>query len=114
MAYYDHNIDITRNIKIIELLKSELMTDMAFLFKSLVNGMKEEVHESVSESLSNIILSSYILGRRLGINYSLIEKKIVNKVKLGLVDNHDVEKYYGDISELSKHLEYSRKKRNEL
>jgi len=114
VAYYENNIDITRNIKIIELLKSELMTDMALLFKSLVNGMKEEVHESVSESLSNIILSSYILGRRLGINYSVIEKKITNKIKLGLIDNHDVEKYYGDISELSKHFEYSKRKWNEF
>ena len=62
--------------------------------------MKEEVHETVSETLSNIILISYLLGRRLGISYNAIEMKIENKIKLGLVENHDVEKYYGDISEI--------------
>jgi hypothetical protein len=30
---------------------------------------------------------------------------------LGLLEDHDVEKYYGDLSELSKHLECSRTKR---
>lgn len=108
MALYDKEIDITRNIKIIEWLKSELLTDLSNLFKTLVNGMKEEVHESVSDTLSNIILISYLLGRRLGISYNAIEMKIDNKVKLGLIENHDVEKYYGDLSELAKHLNSSR------
>ena len=108
MAFFDKDIDITRNIKTIEWLKSELLTDMANLFRVLVNGMKDEVHEALSEILSNIILISYLLGRRLGINYNAIEMKIENKVKLGLLENHDVEKYYGDLSELSRHLNSAR------
>lgn len=112
MAFYDKEIDITRNIKIIEWLKSELLTDLANLYKALVNGMKEEVHETVSDTLSNIILICYLLGRRLGISYCAIELKIQGKIKLGLVENHDVEKYYGDLSELSKHLSSSRIKKN--
>lgn len=111
MGMFDKEIDITKNIKIIEWLKSELLTDLANLFKVLVNGVKEEVHESISETLSNIILISYLLGRRLGISYNSIEIKIENKIKLGLIENHDVEKYYGDLSELSKHLGSSRTKR---
>lgn len=110
MAFFDREIDITRNIKIIEWLKSELLTDLADLYKSLVNGMKEEVHEAVAETLSNIILVAYLLGRRLGISYSMIESKIHKKIKLGLVEEHDIEKYYGDLSELSKHLNGSRVK----
>jgi len=113
VAFFDKEIDITRNIKIIEWLKSELLTDVANLFKILVNGMKEEVHEVLSETLSNIILISYLLGRRLGISYNSIELKIQKKIKLGLVENHDVEKYYGDLSELAKHLNSSREKRKE-
>ena len=33
MAFFDREIDITRNIKIIEWLKSELLTDIAALLK---------------------------------------------------------------------------------
>jgi len=104
MAFFDREIDITRNIKIIEWLKSELLTDMAGLFKILVNGVKEEVHDTVSDRLSNLILISYLLGKRLGISYNAIEIKIENKIKLGLIENHDVEKHYGDLTELAKHL----------
>lgn len=111
MALLENQLDITRNVKIIEWLKSELLTDVGNLFKVLVNGVREEVHESLAETLSNIILISYLLGRRLGINYRTIETKIENKIKLGLVENHDVEKYYGDLSELAKHLNGIRAKR---
>lgn len=114
MGFFEKEIDITRNIRIIEWLKSELLTDVANLFKVLVNGVKEEIHESVSDTLSNIILISYLLGRRLGISYNAIEMKIENKIKLGLVENHDVEKYYGDLSELTRHLNCSRIKRKEF
>jgi hypothetical protein len=111
MGVFEREIDITRNIKIIEWLKSELLTDLANLFKVLVNGMKEEVHDTVAETLSNVILICYLLGRRLGISYNSVEMKIHNKIKLGLVEDHDVEKYYGDLSELSKHLNGSRAKK---
>mgnify|MGYP000937371320 CR=1 FL=1 len=114
MAFFDKDIDITRNIKIIEWLKSELLQDVSSLFKILINGMREEVHDSISETLSNIILISYLLGKRLGISYNAIELKIDNKVKLGLLENHDVEKHYGDLSELAKHLNSSRTKNRGL
>ncbi|HHV99326.1 MAG TPA: hypothetical protein GXX36_07105 [Clostridiaceae bacterium] len=110
MAFFDKEIDITRNIKIIEWLKSELLEDVSSLFKLLINGMREEVHDSISETLSNIILISYLLGKRLGISYNAIELKIDNKIKLGLLESHDVEKHYGDLSELAKHLNSSRNK----
>lgn len=111
MALFDNQLDITRNIKIIEWLKSELLTDVANLFKALVNGVRDEVSESLADTLGNIILICYLLGRRLGINYRKIETKIENKIKLGLVENHDVEKYYGDLSELAKHLNGTRARR---
>ncbi len=110
MPAFDKEIDITRNIKLIEWLKSELLTDVANLFRVLVNGVREEVHDSVADTISNIILISYMLGKRLGISYNSIEMKMHNKIKLGLVENHDVERYYGDLSELSVHLGGSRRK----
>lgn len=110
MSLYNKEIDITRNIKVIEWLKSELLIDMANLFRSLVNGAKEELHEYISETLSNIILISYLLGRRLGISFGAIEMKMQNKIKLGIIEEDNMEKYYGDLSELAKHLNSTRTK----
>ena len=110
MALPEKEIDITRNIKIIEWLKSQLLADLADLFKVLASGVREELHEAGGDVLSNIILISYLLGKRLGVSYNAVEMKIQNKVRLGLVENNDVEKYYGDLSELSRHLGSSRRK----
>lgn len=110
MGLFDKDIDITRNIKIIEWLKSELLTDIANLFRNLANGAWEELHEVIAETLSNIILICYLLGRRLGISYNAIEMKIENKIRLGLVESHEVEKHYGDLSELARHMNSSRAK----
>ena len=106
----EKEIDITRNIKLIEWLKSELLTDLANLFRVLAKGVREETRDAITDILSNIILISYLLGRRLGINYNAVELKIQGKIKLGLVEDHEVEKYYGDLSELSKHLGSFRRK----
>lgn len=113
MGIFDKEIDITRNIKTIEWLKGELLSDISNLFKVLINGFKEDVHDTASEILANIILISYILGRRLGISYQVIEMKIENKIKLGLLEEHEIETHYGDLSELSKHMNSYRLKRKE-
>lgn len=110
MAIYEKELDITRSIKTIELLKSELVTDMADLFRALVNGVKEETQEAVSDALSNMIIVCYLLGKRLGVSYNFIEMKIRNKIKVGLLENNDMNKYYGDLTELSKHLDSFRRK----
>ena len=85
-----------------------MLLEVANLFKVLVNGMKEEVHDSIASILANIILISYLLGKRLGISYNAIELKIKKKIKIGLVDKNDVEKYYGDLTELSRHMNLCR------
>lgn len=108
MGIHDRGIDITGNIKMIERLKSELLVDIANLFRILVNDVKEELHESISETLANIILICYLLGRRLGLSYNAIEMKMESKIRLGLLDSNNSEKYHGDLSELAKHLNSSR------
>ncbi|NLY42658.1 MAG: hypothetical protein GX066_01530 [Clostridiaceae bacterium] len=112
MGFFDREIDITRNIKMIEWLKSELLTDIAGLFKGLANGVKDDTQDLLAETLSNIIMISYLLARRLGISYSVIDIKMEDKLRLGVLDNHELEKCYGDLSELSKHISSSRTKVN--
>jgi hypothetical protein len=104
MNFLDKELDITRNIRIIEWLKSQILADVSNLFSLLVNGFKEEVHEHVAETLANLVIIAYILGKRLGTTYTTIQMKIENKLKLGIIENTDVEKYYGDLTELSKHF----------
>ncbi len=110
MARHEKELDITRNIRMINWLKSELLTDIAALFKELVNGVRDDATEMLAETISNLIIVCYLLSRRLGINYQTIDFKIESKLKLGIIEGHDLEKWYGDLSELSKHMDLSREK----
>lgn len=109
MAFNDKNIDITKNIKIIEWLKSELLTAIASLYEILAKGIQDS-HDAILDAIANIILVAYLLGKRFGISYEAIDTKVEEKVKLGLIEEHKIEKWYGDLSSL---LEYSNRKRGQ-
>ncbi len=110
MSKFNRDIDITRNIRMISWLKSELLTDVAALFKQLVNGVKDDALDILAETISNLIIVCYLLAKRLGINYQTVDLKMEDKLKLGMIEGHDLEKWYGDLSDLSKHLDISRNK----
>ena len=98
------DIDITRNIRIIEFLKSELLTSVASLHRLLLKGTKAS-RESLKDVLANIILVVYILAKRFGLTYRSIDSKVMDKIKIGRLEEHETEKWYGDLSGLSEYME---------
>lgn len=108
MGFKDDKIDITKNIKVIEWLKSELLTAVASLFELLIKGIKNS-QEALLDVLANIILVTYLLGKRLGFSFEIIDSKIENKIKLGIIEEHKIEKWYGDLSRLREYLNRTRK-----
>ena len=44
-------------------------------------------------------------AKRLGISFSEIDYKIKEKIRIGIDQNHSVESWYGDFSNLKKHME---------
>lgn len=99
----DKNIDIIKNVKMIEWLKCELLTSVANLFELLAKGV-ENAKADILDIISNIILVSYLLGKRLGLSYETINLKIEEKIKLGMIEDHKVEKWYGDLGELKENF----------
>lgn len=97
---FNQDTDITRNIKIVEFLKSEILSTTATLFQLLLKGTKAS-QEALSDVLANLILVTYLLGKRLGIGYSVIDSKIMEKIRMGMIEEHESEKWYGDLSSLS-------------
>lgn len=100
----DKSSDITKNVKIIEWMKKELILSVGDVFDLIFKGVKP-VDQSLQDTLANIIMMSYLLGKRLGINFNEIDYKIKEKIKIGIDENHSVENWYGDFSNLKKHLE---------
>jgi len=95
------DVDIARDLRSIEWLKTELLGSVAQLFK----GMREAGDVEIAEQLATVILTSYILGRRLGIDYGRLDLKLRHTVRANAKSAHDFEEWYGDFSALSKHFE---------
>ena len=101
---FDRNSDVTKNVKIIEWMKKELILSVGDVFDLIFKGVKP-LDEALQDTLANIIMITYLLAKRLGISFSEIEYKIKEKIRIGIDQNHSVESWYGDFSNLKKHME---------
>ena len=101
---FDRNSDVTKNVKIIEWMKKELILSVGDVFDLIFKGVKP-LDEALQDTLANIIMITYLLAKRLGISFSEIDYKIKEKIRIGIDQNHSVESWYGDFSNLKKLME---------
>ena len=101
---FDRNSDVTKNVKIIEWMKKELILSVGDVFDLIFKGVKP-LDEALQDTLANIIMITYLLAKRLGISFSEIDYKIKENIRIGIDQNHIVESWYGDFSNLKKHME---------
>jgi hypothetical protein len=48
---------------------------------------------------------SYLLGKRVGVSFSTVDNKVKAQLTTNINDGHEVERWYGDLSELLHYLE---------
>lgn len=92
-------MDIIKNLRTIEWLKGEILVSVASLYQLLAKG-EDDTKDDLEDLISNIMLLSFLLSKRLGINYEDIISNLKDKVKLNILEGHKIEKWYGDLSEL--------------
>jgi len=100
-------IDITTNLKIVEWLKAELVDTVAVLLKSLLKAG----NDATVDALATLIIITYILGRRVGISFQIIEMRVKHKLNSSIADAHEIEQWYGDLTQLQKYLENKESKK---
>lgn len=96
--------DITKNVKIIEWIKNEILISISDLFNLLFKGVKP-IDNGLQNAIANIIMLSYLLGKRLGISFDEIDYTIKEKAKEGIKEEHSVETWFGDLSKLEEHID---------
>ena len=97
---FNRNSDITKNMKLIEWMKNEILMSVSELFNILFKGVRS-ADEGLQDILANIIMITYLLAKRLGISFNEIKEKI----SLGIKEDHSIEKWYGDLTNLKNHIE---------
>lgn len=107
MRLKSKEIDIATHLKVVEWLKAELLDSVAILFRSLLkNGS-----DATSDALATIIIVAYTLGRRVGISFQAIDMRLRYKLNTSINEAHEIEQWYGDLSELQKYLENKENKK---
>lgn len=101
----DKENSITKNIKVIEWLKADLLASLSAVFKAMIKGSEQKI----LDALASLIITTYILGRRLGITFGRLDLKIQSKLRNNIEDDHQMERWYGDLTALMRYL--SEKKR---
>ncbi|NLO25269.1 MAG: hypothetical protein GX114_03890 [Clostridiales bacterium] len=108
LASTKDKVEVTRNMRLVEWLKCEMLSGVATFYQLMHRGSRES-QEALSDVIANIILVAYLLARRMGLTYAAIDLKIQNKIKLGITEEHEVEKWYKDLSGLAGYLNRNRK-----
>lgn len=97
-------MNISTNLKAIETIKGEILSEMAKLYKTLADYDEIGEYESVTNEIATIIAMDYILARRLGVTFSNIDNKISELLSIGEENGHELELEFSDMSELNKYL----------
>ncbi len=87
---------ITKNVKVIEWLKADILAAVTALYKAFVQGSEDVM----LDSLAGLIITAYLLGRRLGFGFSRLDLKVEAKLKQGVDTGHEMEEWFGDLSSL--------------
>lgn len=100
MSNMSKDLDVAKRAKVIEWLKTEVLDHVSRLFKAMWEGSSTRV----GDSLASLIMSSYILGRRLGLSYRDLDDLLIDKLKKHKQEGHQLEDWYQDISTLEEHM----------
>lgn len=97
-------MNIANNLKAIEGIKSEILGEVANLYKTLADYDEIADYSNVENTISTIIAMDYILAKHLGITHSTIDSRICDLLAIAEERGHSLEIEYRDMSELCKHL----------
>ncbi len=97
-------MNISTNLKAVDMIKGEILSEIAKLYRTLADYDEIGEYESVTSEIATVIAMDYILARRLGITFAGIDNKISELLTIGEENGHELEIEFSDMSELRKYL----------
>ena len=99
-----HESEIVRKLRLLEGLKAELVGSVGQVFHALAKSGEQ----SAAQALAAVIVNAYVLGKRLGIEFAQMEDAINARLEQNIKQETEVEKWYGDMSALRRHIHQKR------
>jgi hypothetical protein len=85
---------------VIDWLKTEVLDQIATLFK----GIHYANQHMIIDSLSSLAISVYVLARRMGFSFRELDQAVSQKLREHAREGHQLEEWYGDLSSLDDYL----------
>jgi hypothetical protein len=96
---------IAQNARTVEWLKAEVVVGPGSVCRALLKGDPE----GVLESLAGLVISCYLLGLRVGLDCTRLDNAILTKLDRNIREGHEMETWYGDLSQLRERFQGRRK-----
>ena len=100
------DMDITKNIKMIESLQCQLLSLLSQLFNSM-QDTKAQPRER-AEILANMEIMTYLLADRLGISPQALDQRVLSRLKLGLAEEGASEDWSRALLGIYRHIDKQR------
>lgn len=98
------DIKIASNIKTVEMLKCQLLKSVSELFCDINSDADSDTELRLTDDAANIINLTYMLCKRLGVDYDEIMRCMKAKLDRSIEEQHPIEKNFKDMSELRERL----------
>ena len=95
---------IAANLKAIEEIKSEILSEVANLYRTLADYDELADYGSVENSISTIVAMDYILAKHLGIAHSTLDARISELLTIAEENGHVLESEFRDMSDLNRYI----------
>lgn len=97
------DLNIMRNVKIIEQLKAQLLCLIGEFYRLLTKG-SNIAEDAILDCVSGAVIILYILAEKLGYSFAAVDETMKTKLKAGIIAEDDIEKEGKDLSRLLTHL----------
>lgn len=97
-------MNIAANLKAIEEIKSEILSEVANLYRTLADYDELADYGSVENSISTIVAMDYILAKHLGIAHSTLDARISELLTIAEENGHTLESEFRDMSDLNRYI----------
>lgn len=96
--------DLVKKLYLTEWQKASVASTMGELYQAIAKNNEY----LMKEALAKHVISCYILGRRLGIEFSQLEEEIYAQVNKLRKQDSDIERLFGDYSEYERFIRNKR------
>lgn len=98
------SVDIAKSARMLEWLRAELVGNAAGVLRQMLTGNEA----GTIDALAGSVIASYLLARRLGVPFAVLENQILARLQENVDSGHEAEEWYGDLSALADYFQKTR------